>query len=1084
MRQIREWRAALAKGLRRNWPADASLDAAQLCDVELGLYLLSRVAPQERGDALPAFLQGTNFGWSASCAREIAVARHLLIGFRSPQIWQRALQKYAECPDNLRGFASGDDQIWREKPVSVEPQRFALYAQTLNSDVAHRSAETTWAQAGAHRFALGGVQVSADIPASLCFDAATPHPFAARPVNAPFHIGWSDLLETARWMDETETARGVPVGETAGRWRTRLERVQLRLRAAQGAAFDQAQQLDIEGCLHLAGMVSSGKSTLMEVLAVHAARQGRRVTLVLADVIDVLRRASLFERLGLAAAPILGASGRQSHLDRLHRFVASQQPNRGIEARHAAFRWVSTACALDGLRDNGSGVIPLDARPCTALVPADAPDGARRACPIYARCDFHRANLDARQALIWLATPASLVSTRVPDQLSENRVRWAEMVYRRSDLVIVDEADRVQMGLDAAFSPSEVLISRGEGAWMPKLQRRVTGQLNQNRGVLADVEVDSWCQSHGTLQGVAERLYGRLQRQSDVRRWLARRNYFTDRLLFDQIALHCSHADPQNEAKNPLYQALMDDFNACMDAPLGGAHALSDLARDVVLNNALPDSGARDWLNDHLPPSHQLEPDDARKWGQRLEVALLVTALQNQLAYVLKTWRSVEAPLQLDDGGNLLFQRPPDDTKPVLPLPPMGRELAFQYLAPDDNPNGAGDLRFFRCEAVGRALMLNFHKLWAAEGVAGPHTLLLSGTSWAGTSPSCHVQARVGGILRAPDAEIAAIENSQFRFWPLRYPAGDAKADQPIRISGLQGDDRERALRAMLHRLAVAPGAGLLSPLELQRDSLPASRRRVLLLTGSYQEAQTAYQWFTGQAPNRQRWEGKVRVLVPDTADRDADFDAGHLPRGLVDQFGGGDAWILIAPLLAIERGHNIINADGTAAIGAAYFLVRPHPRPDDIGYAIHSINRWAMDEANVYAQDSIGETARDFRRRGRIRWNRLIRHRLQWSALENADRAAVTWTQMVAIWQVIGRLVRGGQAAQVFFCDAAFAPGSAAGQSDNAISSLLISMRQVLRPYFDEDGEEAELVRTLYGPLWVALQNTLGLAENSDDDS
>ena len=1000
MRNIREWRRAQTKALRRVWPDDAGIDAAQVCDVELGLTLLNRVAPLETGAALPAFLQGTDFGWSADCARPVAVARHLLIGFRSPQIWQRLLQKYAACPDHLRGFERGAGEIWREKPVSVEPHRGALYAQTLQSPAEHRETQIVWAQPGAQRFGLNGVQVSAHLPASLCFDAPAPHDFAARASNAPFQIAWADLLETARWMDETEAARGVPDGEAAGHWLTRLGRVELLLRTADGASFHETEQLDIDGCLHLAGMVSSGKSTLMEVLAVHAARQNRRVTLVLADVIDVLKRASLFTRLGLPVAPILGASGRQGHLDRLHRFVEARQPNAGIEARHAAFRWVSTSCALDGLRQNGSGVIPLQARPCTHLVPVDAPDSDGRACPIYARCDFHRANLDARQALIWLATPASLVSTRVPDQLSEKRVRWAEMVYRRSDLVIIDETDRVQMGLDTAFSPSEVLISRGDKAWMPKLQRRVTGQLNENRGVLADVEVDSWCQSHGTLQSVAERLYGRLQRQSDARGWLARRNYFTDRLLFDQIALHCSHADAHDE-ENPLYNALMADFDACMDAPLSGAHALSDLARDVVLDNALPASNARDWLQDRLPASHQLEVDDLIKWGRRLEVALLVTALQNQLAYVLKTWRSVESQLKLDDGGNLLFQRPPDDYKPVLPLPPMGRELAFQYLAPDDNPNGAGDLRFFRCEAVGRALMLNFHRLWAAEGVAGPHTLLLSGTSWAGTSPSCHVQARVGGILRAPNAEIAAIEASQFRFWPLRYPAGDDRAEQPIRISGQQGDNRERALRAMLHRLAVASEPGAASHLEAQRDSLPAERRRVLLLTGSYKEAQTAYKWFTQQSPNRQNWEGQVRVLVPDTAETENAFDAGNLPRGLVDQFGNGDAWVLIAPLLAIERGHNIINADGSAAIGAAYFLVRPHPRPDDIGYAIHSINRWALDESNVHPQDSIGETARDFRRRGRIRWNQLIRHRLQWSSLEEAERAAVTWTQMVAIWQV-----------------------------------------------------------------------------------
>ena len=105
-------------------------------------------------------------------------------------------------------------------------------------------------------------------------------------------------------MDETEAEKGVPRGEETGNWFVRLDRVELLLRGSDGATFTPFAQIDIDGLLHLAGMVSSDKSTPMEVLAVHLARQGRHVTLVLADVIDVLRRASLFERLGIASAQI------------------------------------------------------------------------------------------------------------------------------------------------------------------------------------------------------------------------------------------------------------------------------------------------------------------------------------------------------------------------------------------------------------------------------------------------------------------------------------------------------------------------------------------------------------------------------------------------------------------------------------------------------------------------------------------------------------------------------------------------------------------------------------------------------------
>ena len=108
-------------------------------------------------------------------------------------------------------------------------------------------------------------------------------------------------------------------------------------------------------------------------------------------------------------------------LHRLHRYVAAQQPDAGINARHPAFRWLSMACALDRLRRDTSDVIPLNARPCAQLSPVESAGEDPGFCPIYAKCEFHRASLDARGAKIWLATAASLVTTRVAPQLSAER---------------------------------------------------------------------------------------------------------------------------------------------------------------------------------------------------------------------------------------------------------------------------------------------------------------------------------------------------------------------------------------------------------------------------------------------------------------------------------------------------------------------------------------------------------------------------------------------------------------------------------------------------------------------------------------
>lgn len=189
-----------------------------------------------------------------------------------------------------------------------------------------------------------------------------------------------------------------------------------------------------------------------------------------------------------------------------------------------------------------------------------------------------------------------------------------------------------------------------------------------------------------------------------------------------------------------------------------------------------------------------------------------------------------------------------------------------------------------------------------------------------------HLQVPVGGILRAPQKETEAIARSEFRFLPLRDPQ-----DQAIVISGRFGEYREEALRQMLKNLARAGniGDGGTSLLEKERDSLDENRRRILIVVGSYKEAEVAREFLERERPDW-RDSNDVVQLVPDAESIGDENALSKLPRGQVDQFASTNAWLLIAPLMAIERGHNILNEQRVAAIGAAYFLVRPHPRPQD----------------------------------------------------------------------------------------------------------------------------------------------------------
>src|SRR5947199_7002942 len=152
--------------------------------------------------------------------------------------------------------------------------------------------------------------------------------------------------------------------------------------------------------LDLVGMVSPGKSTLMDVLAVWAARKVLHVTIVVGEVVSALNRAQLFVQLGIRAAPILGASNRERHTNRLHRFLHTERQLLPLYQDHVGFSWLSTACPLDGLRDSDQ-VFALGRQPCltlTAITAARSDTSAGEddsteegsndlyACPLFSAC--------------------------------------------------------------------------------------------------------------------------------------------------------------------------------------------------------------------------------------------------------------------------------------------------------------------------------------------------------------------------------------------------------------------------------------------------------------------------------------------------------------------------------------------------------------------------------------------------------------------------------------------------------------------------------------------------------------------------
>ncbi|MFJ8042133.1 hypothetical protein ACIRBX_16680 [Kitasatospora sp. NPDC096147] len=1228
------------------WPVEhAATKPALLCQVELGLRLLERLDLQLPADSVWPLLGGYPFGAAANLVHDgqtqqlITNARHLLWTLRRHRMWQQSLEAYGLLPERLRGYRvpEGAGPARRVDPPTAA-RRFAVYDEALSELPALERNALPLAEVGPHVFIDGRRRAHVTLPEELVFPPAPGHDLDRPPLgtSGPLDVPLIELADTARWMDTTEAERGLP---RRGNWARRLAELELDTRTADGLRFEAATVLRLDRMVHLVGMVGAGKSTLMSLIAVWGARKQLRTTLVVGDVAEQLNTTALFRALGLAAAPVLGTTTRERHVQRLHRRIAGRGGLPLLLHDDPGFADLSTVCVVDAQRGlEAAEPLRYADAPCTALYPTEvraaapsghAPEspgryrnaggapqpqrgdddlGRRHGCPVWSACPRHSAARELVDALIWVANPASLVQTRVPGHLNAERLRNLELACLRSDILIIDEVDRVQMNLDDTFAPSATLVVRGPESWLDRLHTHKIEELaRQGRLPLSDRDVENWSGALGSVSSATDRIYAMLIDDADLREWVEI-DYFSawtlqEKLLeewypsvvpvlnssvegdgtaesvrdegelFDQEAEADSSTqddaalDATGAGRTPWSErreAITYAFDAFRDDPLGDrgpyntvTDRLVEAGRDLLHTQHVANTrrrvralqaellvGAPGLENsDGWPPpvsrkGRDLTPADfrgAEDWydrsAKRLEFTLLLAVLHQRLSRVTFLWPQVEAALHLDATDNELSRRPPLDYAPIVPEAPMGNVLGFQFLSdePEDvqdkDGRRSGTLRFFRCAGVGRELLHALPDLGVdrASGRPGPHVLLMSGTSWAGTSTRAHVLAPVQAVLKPRAKALAAIRGTTFRTNFL-YD----QENRPITLSGQDLRIRGDVLKQLVGKLAKPGRGGTPSPLEAELGQIADDRRRrALLLVGSYREATAAADLLEGIP----RWRGRVRVLARDDADLDEGTDtiasgvehgAAALRRGELSTFAEDeDAELLVAPLLAIERGHNILstvrtpNEERVAAFGTVLFLVRPHPRPDDLSLAVFAINDWvsrfARDQIRhlehgtfsdlVAKAGSLNRAGLAFRHVARTEWRRLLTRRYIYSRLSDAEKESFAWDQLVTIWQVIGRLVRGGVPARVVFVDAAFAPALAEALAPTAAVSplvdlqdepkkqarrrrrstddgLLVRLREVLAPYFDPNADpgaftepsDPALVRMLYQPLYDAL--------------
>ncbi|WAL75573.1 hypothetical protein OU787_31015 [Kitasatospora sp. YST-16] len=1137
-------------GPRMSGPA-----AEYFCQIELGLYLQQRLMPGTPATCAWVLFSGYGFAKARltdlpeDAEQVLRVARYSLWTLGRSRAWREALEHYQRIDPALRGYEVPDSE---RPPVRREPEtgreRWQVYDGLLRTAPPLAGSPQKVAGAGRFGFPVSRAMAVVELP-EVPKSPPAAHDLGLGPAGGGVCLTFrmADLRRTAAEMDAVHARIGS--GKAPG-WERRLRSFELS--TAEIGTFQPADEFTVDGIQHLLGIVGAGKSTLRDVIAVHLARLGKRTAVVVPDVAEVLKLVELYNLYtDGAAAPVLGANGRERHAQSLHRRWAGRGEQRLLAHGDPAFDYLGTSCLLNPRLGGSSGEpLAFGEAPCSRLRPPAPPErGPRKslrsewqkqplACPYWSVCPRHHAARALVDALIWVATMPSLLDSAPPRAQNGERIRYLELACRRSDLVIVDEADRVQMNLDQAFAPAVLLAADEQRGFIDWLNRHKIRELTASgRTQLSDRDVAVFCGALNTIVAATDRLHAMLVTQYRLRQWI-RFGFFSAWTL--QLALlderyPLGEGDGAAQPGRTPREVLGDLFDAFRDNPFGDRtrHAEEDFTDLTALLNELLNTGNPEKTRESLlevmedrfrlderfragqreryeecvakwqeeaaehkrrnrnrkrvtdgPPPPRTPEQRFEDLADRFEFTLLLSALERRLALINTMWPRVEAALSL--GFNDMYRRP-FDYGPMVPEAPMGNVLGFQFRVSGKDSEGvrSGDLVFFRCSGVGRELLRAMPGLPSVDDRPGAHVLLMSGSSWAGRSSRYHVAVPVGVVIEPDPAvmERIAVE-SEMRFEFVE------DGDEKTRISGTDPEDRPAKLRRLVSRLgAGADEEENGGPLEKELLSLPPGRDQILLLVGSYEEGRVVADTLHNLNP---RWRDRVLCLVSD--DQEIDEDDGEPPfahrarvlrRGDIEYLKDLNADVLVAPLLAVERGHNILNDDAVAAIGTVYFLARPNPHPDDLSLAVHAINDWIVraqqdgDFAHwVAAAATIEAGAEEVRRRARSRWYQVLRRSTAWSRLGD-DREQITWDILVLMWQVIGRLIRGGVPARVVFVDAAFAPGRAASPpvADSQETSLLHSILGVLDPYFEDGarpGDEQFIAHALYAPLRSMLARCL----------
>ncbi|KRE50657.1 hypothetical protein [Paenibacillus sp. Soil724D2] len=944
------------------------------------------------------------------CTDNLEIVHRLRVLFRDIRTsgkWNYIIQDYTSIDSQYLLYAQNNG-VWIKRVPQLFSHRERWYMDRLSSPIPVKIKEINFASKGSftyERWISSNTTRSFEgvIPWQQVQSSTLPSYREKRRIERK--LGMNTIHENLKEVSATADKLGQTQDKTLN-IPSRLVRL----------AHDTDKAFRYEGIQHIVGGLGSGKTKFMLDETIRLVKEdGLRIGFIEGSVAQVLNRVEQLKRADLKAVPIIGKSNRSLYEQQL---LSSRQHQiddltdwgskigEGLEH-------VSTTCYIHALAGDEDA---SNDYPCRRI----KQNGESKCCPFSSQCGIYQDYAMLADAEVWVTTSPGVLKTRLPIFIDSLERSVYEAMYDLLDVIFVDEADEVQKQFDSAFINEYPLFGHGGQLFESLYKESMNKTLGEYELFSGDYDVDSWnhymsLMERVTRAGIYDKLLKTPRLQQYIRRVMIRLTTLTYKIS------HACSVDDQHQDEvfqnlssylgSPLDHSIAASVEKLMDAR---SHSEKRLILDTVLteiNGAFRSNVDRDL------------------WYDILEFYLYLVRADYCIREIKNIYPIIQAKLQLTSE---LYQQLTvnEDMRPFIKEAMTGALTGYSYDVRDGDT--IGTFKIVEYTGVGRLLLQDWHQVYDySDSKKGPALVLLSGTSLAPGSAHYHVDIEPQWLLER-DIKTPVIEQ---QYWPAFHD----DPDEALSISGIRDQDqRDRNLRIMMTKLLAKVEH------EIREWKHHGSSRRILIIVNSYDDVETI-----GEVLQREsRWKGRYKLL-----NRQMDSgDEAMYSRSNIESFHLEGAELLVTPLMSINRGYNILDKQQGSLFGSVFFLIRPYPVPHDMGYLVQMIHaKHAGFVEEIRSENlSYAKALNALRWKSNKHFHYLYERPDYWKHLSETEREMVAWYTFVPVWQLIGRLIRNGSPARVFYCDAKFIK---APRQEDTDQSMLGYWKKIMLKHSDKKG-------------------------------